>query len=125
MSRLRWLKVAASLVPVLVLMVPFVAWYAYESPAMGMVLLAFLAASLAGSATVHVWATPLGGGRDLGRGSSQNIVVRIADTLSTFGWAGGCYLALQGSVFAAAGVAVGLIAPCVAWAMGQARREGR
>ncbi|HUP29276.1 MAG TPA: hypothetical protein VM122_03810 [Usitatibacter sp.] len=123
LERLRWLKVGASLLPVAALVLPFLAWYAYHSPPMALVVALFLAAALAGSAFVHVWSTPLGATRDFKQRARQNVFLRIADNLSSLGWAAACYLALQGWWFAVAGVVLGLLAPACAWAAGRRRLD--
>ena len=115
LERVRWLKVATALVPVGVVVLPFLAWYAHVSVFAAAVAALFVAAALASSAVVQVWATPLGGGRDLRKRHRQNPFVHIADTLSSFGWGLACYLAVEGSPWLVAGVLLGLFSPGVAW----------
>jgi ABC-2 type transport system permease protein len=115
LERVRWLKVAAALVPVAVLVAPFLAWYAHIALGFAATVAIFVAAALASSAVVQLWATPLGGGRDLHKRRSQNPFVHLADTLSSFGWGLACYLALARSPWLVAGVVLGLFAPVVAW----------
>ena len=122
LERVRWLKVATALVPVAVVVLPFLGWYAHLSFFAAGVAAVFVAAALASSAVVQVWATPLGGGRDLRKRHRQNPFVHIADTLSSFGWGLACYLAVEGSPWLVAGVLLGLFAPATAWL--SARRAG-
>ena len=122
LERVRWLKVAAALVPVAVVVLPFLGWYAHLSVFAAGVAAVFVAAALASSAVVQVWATPLGGGRDLRKRHRQNPFVHIADTLSSFGWGLACYLAVEGSPWLVAGVLLGLSSPAAAWL--SARRAG-
>ncbi|MGE5096086.1 MAG: hypothetical protein ACM3SO_13165 [Betaproteobacteria bacterium] len=122
LERVRRLKAFAALVPVAIVMAPFVAWYAWLSPAMALVVVLFIALALASSAVVQVWSTPMGGGRDLRQRYRQNPFVNIADTVSSFGWGFACYLALAGSGWLAAGIAIGCIAPAAAWLSGRRAR---
>ena len=124
MARLRALKVLGATLPALVLASPFVLWYAVRSPATALVLLPFLAAAVASSAMVQVWTTPLGVGREF-KPRGQALAVRLVDTVASFGWAAGCYFAIQGSPWALAGIAVGFLGPaCGALAHRRLRREG-
>ncbi len=114
-ERLRWLKAATALLPVGILVMPFVGWYAHESWRAGAVVTLFLLLALASSALVQVWATRLGGGKDLRTRGGQAVVVRLTDSVSSFGWALGCYMALKASPWLIAGIAIGLLAPGMAW----------
>jgi ABC-2 type transport system permease protein len=114
LARLRRLKVAGAVLPVIVLVLPFLAWSAVHSPRLALVMAAFVLAAVCGSALVQVWGTPLGAGRDLKLRRSQNVLLRILDNVASFGWAGACYGTLHGSAWAAAGVAVGLLGPAAA-----------
>ena len=121
MGRLRVLKVAGAVIPVAVLAAPFVAWLVVHSPRTAAVVGAFLGLAIASSAMVQVWGTPLGAGRDLAARRSQSVVLRLADNVSSFGWAGACYGALLGSRWFVAGLAVGLISPLAAWLSARSR----
>lgn len=115
MGRLRALKVAGAVIPVCVLAAPFVAWLGWHAPPTAAAVALFLAFAVASAAVVQVWGTPLGAGRDLAARRSQDVLLRIVDNVSGFAWAGACYGALLGSPWMAAGVALGLVAPAVAW----------
>lgn len=121
-ERVRWLKVAAALIPVALLLAPFVAWYALHSPDSLPVVLACLAAAVASSAVVQVWTARPGSGRDIRVHYRSNVVVNLAEQLSAFGWALVCYLALaaSGALWA---LPLGLLAPVVAWLWGRKQRN--
>jgi ABC-2 type transport system permease protein len=120
-ERVRWLKVGAALMPVAIVVVPFLSWFAYRSVPDALAVAAFTAAALASGAVVQVWSTPLGGGRDPRQRYRQNPFVNIADTLCSFAWAIACWLALARSPWALLAGALALVAPAAAWLA--ARRE--
>ncbi len=97
-DRLRWLKVAAALLPVGVLCTPFLAWYAYLSWRLFAIVVVFLTLSLASAGVIQVWTGVPGSGRDLRVRNRKNILANLVESMATFGWAGACYLAMAGCV---------------------------
>jgi ABC-2 type transport system permease protein len=123
-ERVRWLKAAAALAPVGVLVLPFLAWYAVHSLFMFAVLLACLVAALLSSAVIQVWSGVPGSARDLRKRHTQNPLLNMVEALSSFGWAGACYLAIAGHAGAAAAAALfGLVGPLAAWLGARMREE--
>jgi ABC-2 type transport system permease protein len=122
-ERVRWLKIAAALTPVVVVTLPFLAWYAMTSLRLFVLVTIFLALSLASSAVIQVWTGVPGRGRDLRVRQKQNVLVNVVEALSSFGWALACFLAISGYYEAtAAGGLLGLVGPVTAWFAGRARR---
>jgi ABC-2 type transport system permease protein len=123
-ERLRWLKVAAALLPVGVILLPFLAWFASRSLEMLAILLAFLGAALASSAVVQVWGGTPGTGRDLKMRARHNVLANLIEGFSNLGWAAGCYLAMSGMPRAAVAAATaGALGPTAAWLAGRRRRH--
>lgn len=115
-ERVRWLKAAAALGPVVILVAPFLAWYAMHSLFIFGVLLVCLAAALLSSAVIQVWSGVPGSARDLRVRNKQNPLLNIVEALSSLGWAAACYLAVAGNMGAAAAAAAfGLVGPLAAW----------
>jgi ABC-2 type transport system permease protein len=121
MQRLRALKVAAAVIPVGVVVLPFLVFYFAQSALAGGLVTAFVVLSVAGSACVQVWATPLGASRDLKARGKQDIGVRIVESFSSMGWAAACWGALSGSWWGWLGVPVGLLGPAVACVVARRR----
>ncbi len=122
-ERVRWLKVAAALAPIGVLVLPFLAWYALISLRLVAIVAVFLAAGLASSAVIQVWTGVPGQARDLRARHKQNVLVNLVEAVSSIGWAVACFLAIAGYYQAIiAGVVLGLIGPVTAWCSGRARR---
>ncbi len=123
-DRLRWLKVAAALLPVGVLCTPFLAWYAYLSWRLFAIVVVFLTLSLASAGVIQVWTGVPGSGRDLRVRNRKNILANLVESMATFGWAGACYLAMAGWYLAALPAAFfGLLGPAAAWYVGRSRRS--
>jgi len=122
-ERLRWLKVAAVLMPVVVVVLPFLAWYALLSARLFAVLSVLLAASLASSAVVQVWTGIPGSGRDVRLRYKKNMLANFVEGMANMGWAGACYLAMAGHYrILPAALALGFAGPVTAWFVGRARR---
>lgn len=122
LDRIRWLKAAAALLPVLVLLLPVLAWFAWDSPLAAATAAVFIALALGSCAVVQVWSTPMGGSRDFRQRYRQNPFVSIVETLASMAWAGACWLALSGSAWALAAIGVACIAPAAAWYSGRRER---
>ena len=121
-ERLRWLKVAAALLPVAVLCLPFLAWYAALSWRMFAAVAVFLVLALGASAVIQVWLGEPGSGRDLRVRMRKNHLANVVEAVSSFGFAGACYLAMAGWHRAASLVAIlGLLGPAAAWLAGRRR----
>jgi ABC-2 type transport system permease protein len=122
LERIRWLKVGAALLPVAMLALPALAWFAHDSIATALVAAAFIALALASCAVVQVWSTPLGGGRDFRKRYRQNPFVSIAETLCSLAWAAACWLAFSHPAWTPAAVALACVAPAAAWLSGRRER---
>ena len=124
-ERVRWLKVFAALTPVMLLTLPFLAWYAMQSLRLFAIVAAFLAAALASSAVVQVWTGVPGQARDLRRREKQHPLVNAVEGVCSLGWALACYLTVAGYYWAVVpAVVVGLAGPATAWFAARARRDG-
>jgi ABC-2 type transport system permease protein len=123
LERVRWLKAAAAVLPVAVLALPFLAWFAIELPRAALVLAPCLAAGLFSSAVVQVWTAKPNPRRDLRVRHKQGFLVNLAELLSATGWALVCYLAITRVGEWYWGAALALVSPAVAWisARGRAR----
>lgn len=124
-ERLRWLKVAAVMLPMALLMAPFVAWFVVaESIVAGAVLATCLAGALVACALMQVWTARPGTKRDLRARYKQNVMVNFAEQFTGMGWAMGCYLALAGGGGAWwwLAAALALLAPAAVWMLARRRR---
>lgn len=116
-GKVRWLKaVAASLPPAAVGLVVVLA-YLVRSPRLALVFAVFLALALGAAAVVQVWTGKPSPHRDLKQRHKQNIGINTLEFFSVAGIAGAAFLAMLGSWWTVAPLALGLIAPAAAYAM--------
>jgi ABC-2 type transport system permease protein len=115
-ARVYLAKVAAALLPVGFVVLPFLAWYALRSPALAALVASFIAAGCASSAVVQVALGKPGGKRDLKR-RKQDVGANLLEAAGTFAWAGALWLVLAGSAWALAPAAIGLLVPLCAIAI--------
>jgi ABC-2 type transport system permease protein len=111
----RWLKAAAALLPVTVLAVPFVVFYLLRAPLLAPVFVVFFVLAVMASAMVQVWGGKPTGQRDLKLRQKQNIGLNFLEVFGAIAIAGASYLTMIGSWWAPAPLAIGFVAPLVAW----------
>lgn len=116
-GRLFRLKLAASAMPALAVASPFVAAGAFRSPFEALVMSVTLAGSVAGSALVQFFGAEPGARRDLARNAQPGRLVALVEHVGAAGWGGACWGALAGSAWGWAGLALGIGAPVLAFAM--------
>lgn len=121
-ERVLWLKVVAAISIPLAICIPFVAYYAMVSLAASLAFAACLTGALGSSAAVQIWTQKPGSARDLRKRAQSSKLVNLMEFFSSMGWAAACYLLLRGWWwFALATIALGLVAPAIAWMI---RRSG-
>jgi ABC-2 type transport system permease protein len=123
LERLRWLKVLAAIIPVAVVVSPFLAWFALDSLRDAIALLACLAGGVISSAMVQIWTARSDGKRDLRLRYKQSLFVNLAELLSSAGWATACYMAMSGTGGALWALPLALASPAVAWITAWRRRR--
>jgi ABC-2 type transport system permease protein len=116
-EKVRWLKAAAALTPIVVIAAPFVAFYLLRAPRLGLGFAVFLSLALLASAVTQVWGGKPSAQRDLKQRQKQNVGLNFAELIGTVAIAAACYLTLTRSWWALAALPVGLLAPGVAWLM--------
>ncbi len=122
-ERILWLKVLAAMLIPLAICIPFAAYYATVSLGSSLVFIVCLAGALGSSAAVQVWTQKPGSARDLRKRAQSSKLVNLVEFFSAAGWAGACYLMLRGSWWAPAAVALGLVAPTIAWMIRRRQRD--
>jgi hypothetical protein len=120
---LRWLKALAAIMPVAVLLVPFIGWYASSSVPLAALVAAFALLALASAATIQVWTARPAPRRDLRLKPRANMLVNFLEMLTGFGWGGACFLALHRSWAAIPVLAAACLGSALAWAIRRTRRD--
>jgi ABC-2 type transport system permease protein len=112
-ERVRWLKMAAALVPSCVVVLPFFAWYATRSLRELAIVVVFTAMGLASASIIQVWTGKPGQARDLRtKQQKQNVGMNFMEMFCSLGWGLACFLALAGYYkWVAIGVLIGLGGP--------------
>jgi ABC-2 type transport system permease protein len=114
-TRVRWLKAAAAVLPVALIAVPFVIFYLLRSPLLAPVFAAFVVMAVLASAMIQVWGGRPAGHRDLKLRQKQNVGLNLLEAFGAIAIAGACYLAMIGSWWTLAPLALGFVAPVIAW----------
>ena len=121
-SRALRLKVTAALVPVAVIVAPFIAWYALSSVGVALAVAAFTGVASFGSGIVQVMLANPGGGRDLKR-RKEDLGVNLLEIAGAACWAAACWLTLRGSPWALLAIAAGSAVPAAAIYVGRLKRR--
>ena len=116
------LKVLAALMPVAVIVAPFIAWYALSSVGVAIAVALFTGAASFGSGIVQVVLANPGGGRDLKR-RKEDIGVNLLEIAGAACWSAACWLTLRGSAWALLAIAAGCAVPAAAIYVGRLRRR--
>jgi ABC-2 type transport system permease protein len=124
-EHVRWLKMAAALVPSCVVVVPFFAWYATRSLRELAIVVVFTVMGLASASMIQVWTGKPGQARDLRtKQQKQNVGINFIEMFCSLGWAAACFLALAGYYkWVAIGVLLGAAGPAAAWLMARWRED--
>ena len=111
----RWLKAAAAVLPVAVIAVPFVIFYVLRAPLLAPVFVVFVVLAVMASAMIQVWGGRPAGHRDLKLRQKQNVGLNLLEAFGAIAIAGACYLAMIRSWWTPAPLALGFVAPAIAW----------
>lgn len=119
-ERIRWLKVAAAILPIYCIAMPMEVFYLVTSWRESMAFVFGLSGALVSVAVVQVWCGKPTGNRDIRQRAKASPLLNFLEIIGAGGWAGAAYGLLEGFWWAGAGgVAVGLIAPLWAWSVGR------
>lgn len=116
-EKVRWLKAAAALKPLIWVAAPFVIFYLLTAPLRAFVFGLFLALALLASAVTQVWGGKPAPKRDLKARQKENMGLNFAEVISTLALAATCWLVFETSRWAFAVFPIGLLAPGTAWLM--------
>jgi ABC-2 type transport system permease protein len=116
-EKVRWLKAAAALAPLVFVAAPFVVFYLLRAPQLAFGFIAFLALALLASAMTQVWGGKPSPHRDLKRRQKENMGLNFAELVTTVAIAAACYLTFTGSRWALVVLPAGLLGPGLAWTM--------
>jgi ABC-2 type transport system permease protein len=123
-ERVLWLKVAAALAIPLAVCSPFIAYYATLSAGQFASFASCLAGAFVCAAVVQIWTAKPGSARDLRKRAQASKLVNLVEFFSAGGWAAACFFFMRGGWYwALPCVALGMLAPAVAWAVRRVRSQ--
>ena len=122
-ARVRWLKVAAALLPVWLLVSPLLVLLIVNDA-----WLAFVFALCAGGGTLAAGALQVGyprrgDRREMKKRMQGSLLLGLLETVTTLGWAATAYCLISAWPWAPLAALFALLGPAATWVLGRARRE--
>ena len=123
LTRLRWYKVAAALVPVWLLLSPLLVVTSWMDPWQLLVLLPCLAGSTLSAGVVQVWFPRQGDRRDLKKRYGGGLVQGMLELICAAAWSATAYVALRHPQWLVLTLSCALLGPLGAWWGGADKRK--
>jgi ABC-2 type transport system permease protein len=123
LGRVRWIKAAAAVLPVLALLVPLALWWLLRDPYLALVLVVCCLGGTASAALCHIWNPRQGKRTDLKKRYQENKLVNILETLGSMGWAGVAICMNGHWLFMPAALFFVTLGPGSAWLLGHSARQ--
>lgn len=123
LARIRWMKVAAAMLPVWVLVSPLLVFLLFESVWHAAVFVFCLAGSTACGGMTQVWYPRQGDRKNMRRRMESGKFVSILEGFSGLGWAGVAWCLVSAPLFTPLPLLVAAVGPTAAWFLGEERRE--
>lgn len=127
-TRVRWLKALAALIPVWILVSPIFIFLCTKNLSWALIFLLCLTASTTGSCMGQIFYPRSGDRKNMKQRAKGNVLINVLEAFSAAGWGGVAYcLMILPSPWAWFGVlalAIALSGPATTWVLGKARREG-
>ncbi len=123
MTRIRRIKAAAAILPVLAILLPLVLWWFTVDGYVALVLL-FCAVGGTASATIcHIWHPRRGNRREMKKRYRESKLTNILETLGSFGWAGMAVCMNGYWLWLPVALLLVLLGPGSAWLLGRKARS--
>ncbi|MCY7388588.1 MAG: hypothetical protein LH481_11075 [Burkholderiales bacterium] len=124
-ARVRLIKAAAAILPVLALLVPLGLWWLVRDPVAALVLLFCCLGGMVSAAICHIWNPRKGNRRDMKQRYRESKLTNILEMLGSFGWAGVAFCMNGHWLWLPLPLFFVLLGPGSAWMLGRtARQEG-
>ncbi len=127
MTRIRWLKVLAALIPVWIFVSPILFFLLTENIAWAMIFLFCLAGCTLGAGMIQIWYPRTGDRKNMKKRAQGSVLINMVEAFSAFGWSGAAYALMQApspwAWTALIGILFALLGPAGAWVLGRSRRE--
>ena len=123
LSRIRWMKALAAVVPVWLLVSPVLFYLLFTHVYYAMVFAFCIAGGTLSAGLTQVWFPRQGDRKNLKKRAQGSMVMNMVEALGAFGWAGMAYALLAAPLWTPIGLVVALMGPTGAWVLGKSRRE--
>lgn len=127
LTRIRWLKVLAALIPVWIFVSPLLFFLATKNLLWAAIFLFCLAGSTISAGMIQVWYPRMGDRKNMKKRAQGSMLINIVEGLCAFGWSGAAYALMlipsPWAWLALVGIAFALLGPVGAWVLGRSRRE--
>lgn len=122
MARIRWIKAAAAILPVLAVLIPLALWWLTRDPVAAFVLLLCCFGGMASSTVCHIWNPRRGNRRDMKQRYKESKLTNILEALGAFGWAGVAVCLNGYLLWLPLAMAFVVLGPGSAWVLGRSAR---
>jgi ABC-2 type transport system permease protein len=123
LSRIRWMKVLAALLPVWLLVSPLLLFLLSRDALLALVFLVCLIGGTLALGVTQIWYPRQGNRRDMKRRMQGSAVIALLENLTAIGWAGTAFCLIAASPFMPLALLLASLGPLAAWFLGKARRE--
>jgi ABC-2 type transport system permease protein len=127
LTRIRWLKVLAALIPVWIFVSPLLFFLLTKNFLWAAIFLFCLAGSTISAGMIQIWYPRAGDRKNMKKRAQGSMLINFVEGFCAFGWSGAAYaLMLIPSAWAwlaLVGIAFALLGPVGAWVLGKSRRE--
>lgn len=123
LSRIRWLKALAAILPVWILVSPILFYLLLNKPWLAFVFAVCLAGATLSAGLAQVWYPRQGDRKSMKKRGQANLLITVLEGISSMGWAGTAYCLVMAPRFAPVALVFALLGPGAAWILGKSRRD--
>lgn len=127
LTRIRWLKVLAALIPVWILVSPILFFLLTKNLLWAAIFFLCLAGSTVSAGVIQIWYPRAGDRKNMKKRAQGSMLINMVEGFCAFGWSGAAYALMQipspWAWLALVGLAFAALGPLGAWVLGRSRRE--
>ncbi len=127
LTRIRWLKVLAALIPVWIMVSPILFFLLTKNLWWATVFLFCLAGSTVSAGMIQIWYPRVGDRKNMKKRAQGSMLINTVESFCAFGWSGAAYALMQipspWAWLALVGLGFAALGPAGAWVLGKSRRE--
>jgi ABC-2 type transport system permease protein len=127
LTRIRWLKVLAALIPVWILVSPILFFLLTKNLLWAAIFFLCLASSTISAGMIQIWYPRAGDRKNMKKRAQGSMLINMVEGFCAFGWSGAAYALMQipspWAWLALVGLAFAALGPAGAWVLGKSRRE--